>query len=172
MRNDLRVDRMFLALDAVTGPNGTPICRVQQFDLPMQIWRRRLRARRTSSAIPCNHLVGLDSTISGCVPLNPFGQGNVSRRRATHLVGDKWGKSDVPSEVRRGAAHRQVVDGWAGPISSAFGVTYRKESLIQEPFPTRSRALGPPLNAPQLGIAAFRVGFRGPQPEPDPVLHG
>ena len=29
VRDNLRVDRMFLALDAVMGPNGTPICRVQ-----------------------------------------------------------------------------------------------------------------------------------------------
>ena len=39
--------------------------------------------------------VGLDNAISGCVPLNPFGQGNVSQAARDYLVGDKWGTSDV-----------------------------------------------------------------------------
>ncbi len=108
--------------------------------------------------------VGLDNTISGCVPLNPFGQGNVSQAAREYLVGDKWGTSDVRQRFGEVLLTGKLFDGWAGPISSAFGVTYRKESLVQEPFPYDVEALGPPLNAPALGIRGIPGGFTGGSP--------
>ncbi len=156
---------MFLALDAVTGPNGTPICRVQLFNpidraqLAASVAGKTEQVRR-----PLLSPVGLDNTISGCVPLNPFGQGNVSQAARDYLVGDKWGTSDVHQRFGEVLLTGKLFDGWAGPISSAFGVTYRKESLVQEPFPYEIEALGPPLNAPQLGIRGIPGGFTGGSP--------
>jgi outer membrane receptor protein involved in Fe transport len=164
VRDDLRVDRMFLALDAVVGPNGTPICRVQQFNpTPAQL-AQSVAGRTNKFGEPLLSPVGLDNTISGCVPLNPFGQGNVSQAARDYLVGDKWGTSDVEQDFGEVLLTGKLFEGWAGPIASAFGATYRKEELVQTPFPYEVEALGPPLNAPSLGIRGIPGGFTGGSP--------
>jgi len=163
---DLRVDREFLALDAVTGPNGTPICRVQLYNpTPAQLAgapsiQGHLNKLGQQIASP----VGLDNTISGCVPLDAFGQGNVSQAARDYLTQAKWGISDVHQHFGEAMMTGKLVDGWAGPISTAFGVTYRKEELVQTPYPPDVEALGPPLNAPQLGIQGIPPGFTGGSP--------
>jgi len=161
---DLRVDRMFLALDAVMGPNGTPICRVQTVNpTPAQL-AASVAGKKNKFGEPLLSPVGLDNTISGCVPLNPFGQGNVSQAARDYLVGTKWGTSDVHQRFGELLLTGKLFKGWAGPIGSAFGVTYRKEALVQEPFPHDIEALGPPLNAPNLGIQGIPGGFTGGSP--------
>jgi len=168
VRNDLRVDRMFLALDAVTGPNGTPICRVQlpQFNpTPAQLAAApSIQGKVNKFGEPLVSPVGLDNTISGCVPLDPFGQGNVSQAARDYLIDDKWGTSDVKQNFGEFLLTGNLSQGWAGPIGSAFGLTYRHESLVQEPFPRDVEALGPPLNAPALGIQGIPGGFTGGSP--------
>jgi iron complex outermembrane recepter protein len=166
VRNDLRVDRMFLALDAVTGPNGTPICRVQLFNpTPAQLATvPSIQGKVNKFFEPLLSPVGLDNTISGCVPLNPFGQGNVSQAARDYLIDDKWGTSDVKQNFGELLFTGNLADGWAGPIGSAIGLTYRHESLVQEPFPRDVEALGPPLNAPMFGIQGIPGGFTGGSP--------
>lgn len=169
VRNDLRVDRMFLALDAVRDPaTGNIVCRVQlpQFNpTPAQLAAApSVQGRTNKYGEPLLSPVGLDNTISGCVPLNPFGQGNVSQAAQDYLVGDKWGTSDVHQGFGELLITGRLFDGWAGAINSAFGVTYRQEELVQEPFPRDVEALGPPLNAPALGIRGIPGGFTGGSP--------
>jgi iron complex outermembrane recepter protein len=164
VRDDLRVDRMFLALDAVTGPGGTPICRVQLFNPTPEQLAASVAGRVNKFGEPLLSPVGLDNAISDCVPLNPFGQGNVSQEARDYLVGDKWGTSDVDQDFAEILLTGKLIEGWSGPISSAFGVTYRKEKLVQEPFPYEIEALGPPLNAPALGIRGIPGGFTGGSP--------
>jgi iron complex outermembrane recepter protein len=164
VRDDLRVDRMFLALDAVMGPNGTPICRVQLFNPTTAQLAASVAGRTNKYGEPLLSPVGLDNTISGCVPLNPFGQGNVSQEARDYLVGDKWGTSDVHQKFGEVLLTGKLFDNWVGPVGSAFGVTYRKEELVQEPFPYEIEALGPPLNAPALGIRGIPGGFTGGSP--------
>jgi outer membrane receptor protein involved in Fe transport len=162
---DLRVDRMFLALDAVTGPNGTPICRVQLYNpTPAQLAASVPAGKTNKFGEPLLSPVGLDNTISGCVPLNAFGQGNVSQAARDYLIDDKWGTSDVHQRFGEVLLTGKLFNGWAGPIGSAFGLTYRKEALVQEPFPRDVEALGPPLNAPNLGIQGIPGGFTGGSP--------
>ncbi len=164
VKGDLRVDRMFLALDAVTGPNGTPICRVQLFNpTPAQL-AASVAGRTNKFGTPLLSPVGLDNTISGCVPLDPFGQGNVSQAARNYLIGDKWGTSDVHQHFGEVLLTGKLFEGWAGPVSSAFGLTYRKEELVQVPFPYDVESLGPPLNAPSLGIRGIPGGFTGGSP--------
>lgn len=164
VKGDLRVDRMFLALDAVRGPDGNPMCRVKLFNPTADQLAASVAGRTNKYGEPLMSPVGLDNTISGCVPLNPFGQGNVSAEARDYLIGDKWGTSDVHQRFGEILMTGKLFDGWAGPISSAFGVTYRKEELVQEPFPYEIEALGPPLNAPSLGIRGIPGGFTGGSP--------
>ena len=164
VKGDLRVDRMFLALDAVRDPNGNIVCRVQLFNPTTEQLAASVAGRTNKYGEPLMSPVGLDNTISGCVPLNPFGQGNVSPEAREYLIGDKWGTSDVHQRFGEILLTGKLFDGWAGPISSAFGVTYREEELVQEPFPYEIEALGPPLNAPNLGIRGIPGGFTGGSP--------
>ena len=161
---DLRVDRMFLALDAVAGPNGTPICRVQQVNPTTAQLAASVAGKTNKFGTPLLSPVGLDNTISGCVPLDAFGQGNVSQAARDYLVGDKWGTSDVHQHFGEVLLTGNLFKGWAGPIGSAWGVTYRKEELVQVPFPYDVESLGPPLNAPTLGIRGIPGGFTGGSP--------
>ncbi|HEY4214019.1 MAG TPA: TonB-dependent receptor [Steroidobacteraceae bacterium] len=163
---DLRVDREFLALDSVIGPSGTPICRVQLYNpTPAQLaGAPSIQGALNKFGQQIASPVGLDNTISGCVPLNAFGQGNVSQAARDYLTQTKWGISDVHQHFGEALLTGKLVDGWAGPISSAFGVTYRKEALVQTPYPTDVELLGPPLNDPALGIQGIPGGFTGGSP--------
>jgi outer membrane receptor protein involved in Fe transport len=162
---DLRVDRMFLALDAVMGPNGTPICNVQKYNpTPEQLAAAVRPGQLNKYGTQVLSPVGLDNTISGCVPLNPFGQGNVSQAARDYLIDNKWGVSDVHQRFGELLLTGKLFDGWAGPIGSAFGLTYRKEALVQVPYPQDLELLGPPLNAPQIGIRGIPGGFTGGSP--------
>jgi iron complex outermembrane receptor protein len=167
---ELRVDRMLLAMDAVADPNnpGKIICNVQKINpTPAQL------AAATQALYPgklnkfgelLQSPVGLDNTISGCVPLNAFGQGNVSKAAQDYVTGNKWGISDVNQDFAELLLTGKVVDDWAGPISAAFGATYRDENFKQRAYPDALERVGPPLNLPSLGIRGFPSGFTGGSP--------
>lgn len=132
----LRLDRIYLATDAVRDTNGSIRCRVTL----------------TSGYVP------------GCVPLNVFGRGNASPAAVDWIKGyedgiavtvnpfigfDAAGKAvygDPVSYVGDEDKHRKVTTeqtivelsadgklftGWAGDVSAAVGLHYRKESIDQ-----------------------------------------
>ena len=129
-----RVDRIFAAADAVVDPaTGATVCRVSLF----------------GNAFP------------GCQPINLFGQGNASPAALDYVVGNDVGEqittplyiagsgtslgltdsySAVEAKVNRTtltqnvaelSASGTVLEGWAGPISAAFGGSYRREHVLQ-----------------------------------------
>jgi outer membrane receptor protein involved in Fe transport len=132
----LRVDRLFAAVDAVRDPSGNIVCRVS------------LNA-------------GGAAAFPGCQPLNLFGRGNASPGAVDYVVGSEPGQSITSpifyadSGYTLGETHsfttedakvnrtfmRQhlgeitfsgtVWDGWAGPITMAYGGSYRKERIQQ-----------------------------------------
>jgi outer membrane receptor protein involved in Fe transport len=130
----LRVDRIFAAVDAVVDPDsGEIVCRSTLFS----------------------------DVFAGCVPLNLFGRGNASEAAVDWVVGSEPGQEITSplffadSGYELGESHsftteeakvnrtriRQhvaeltfsgdIVEGWAGPISAAFGASWRKESIRQ-----------------------------------------
>jgi iron complex outermembrane recepter protein len=170
--DELRVDRMFLALDAVRDTRvGSPtqgqiICNVQLFNpTPAQLAAAVRPVGRTNKfGTPLLSPVGLDNSIRDCVPLNAFGQGNVSQAARDYLVGDKWGVSNVNQDFAEVLLTGKVFEGWAGPVSAAVGATYRSEDFKQRAFPDEIEQLGPPLNAPSIGIRGIPSGFTGGSP--------
>ena len=139
-QHGLRVDRVFAALDAVdqgletTGvANGNIVCRVTLF----------------SNAFP------------GCEPLNLFGRGNASAEALDDVTGYKAGteittpiyyadtgyargdsfsfttgteklnRTKIKQHVAEIDFNGDVVEGWAGPISLAFGGSFRREEILQ-----------------------------------------
>jgi iron complex outermembrane recepter protein len=164
--DELRVDRMFLALDAVIDPvSGKTICNVQRFNpTPAQL-AAAVSTRTSKFGGPLASPVGLDNTISGCVPLNPFGQGQVSDAARDYLVTDKFGYGRVNQDFAEVLFTGDVFEGWAGPIAAAVGGTYRAQSFWQYAYSgdgsTPVEALGPPLNAASIGIRGIPPGFTG-----------
>jgi len=130
----LRVDRIFAAVDAVQHPEtGEIVCRTTLFS----------------------------DVFAGCVPLNLFGRGNASAAAIDWVVGSEPGQEIsspiffADSGYDRGETHsftteeakvnrtrmRQhvaditfsgdILQGWAGPITAAFGASWRRESIRQ-----------------------------------------
>ena len=95
------------AVDAVLNPaTGQPICRSTLTD-------------------PTN----------GCVPANVFGQGSVSAAAVAYYTGTSWVLQEQKQDV-----YAFKVDGspfalWAGPVSTAFGAEYRKETVAVDSDP-------------------------------------
>lgn len=163
----LRVDRIHAAVDAVVDPGtGDIVCRTTLFD----------------------------STFAGCQPLNLFGRGNASPEAVEWVVGNEPGQSittpiffadtgfdlgyvdsyvsgeakvnrvDLEQDLLELTATGEVAQGWAGPISLAAGVAYRKEEILQivrdSTNPSSDHNEGHPVlcNADPEAVAA---GLRG-----------
>ena len=139
-QHGLRVDRVFAALDAVDQgefqngtPNGNIVCRVSLF----------------GDAFP------------GCQPLNLFGRGNATPAAIDYVTGFEAGESittpiyyadsgfslgetmtyttsDSKVNITRMRQHvaelsmsGDLAQGWAGPISVAFGASFRRDEIRQ-----------------------------------------
>ncbi|MEJ0039199.1 MAG: TonB-dependent receptor [Gammaproteobacteria bacterium] len=108
--NGIRVDRLFLALDAVRDPSGNIVCRasLSQYD-PNGYFR-------------------------GCVPINLFGGTNTVTPEAASWIRDDYKVASQWIEQTVGELSLSGDLGFglpAGDISSAFGLSYRKDELNQ-----------------------------------------
>jgi iron complex outermembrane recepter protein len=164
VRGEVRTDRIFLAIDAVRDPStGNIICNVQRFNPT-----NAAIAAATQAAFPgrkdkygqlLQSPIGLDGSISGCVPINIFGQGNVTSAANDYVTDDKWGISVVKQDFAEVLLTGKLFDGWAGSINAAFGATYRDESLTQQAYPIDLDHYGPPFNLPSIGIRGVGPGY-------------
>jgi iron complex outermembrane recepter protein len=131
----LRIDRIFAAVDAVRDANGNIVCRVSLDP-------------EGNAAFP------------GCQPLNLFGRGNASPGAVDYVLGNDPGvqistplyfanlgltgdtldyttidaKRNITTfeqHLAELSARGRVFDSWAGPVSAAFGASWRKESIYQ-----------------------------------------
>lgn len=161
-----RIDKFFLAMDAIVHPDtGEIVCYISYRnpspeELAEFMEGKLLPSPLTPEGVPAESPIGpLDP--QECVPFNPFGIGNANQAAKDWIV-DKEKKQhrvleqDFAEILVTGIAH----DGWgAGPISVAAGLTWRDENFLQfnDP-PYGERGL---LNAPELGIRSIPSGFAG-----------
>jgi outer membrane receptor protein involved in Fe transport len=165
----VRLDRVFLALDAVTDP--------------------------VTGNIVCNASLVANSAYKDCKPLNLFGRGNASKEAVDWVtgfdpgvrvstmpylpgyppytyeyVGDafKHRLIEIKQQSAEVTASGKVAEGWAGPISMAIGADYRKESLNQDVQASQGNPQADPLNFrvvaannPALNIRGVPVGASG-----------
>jgi outer membrane receptor protein involved in Fe transport len=189
--NLLRVDRQFLAMDAVevytdrrdTNADGVPdliaeadrgtgdiICNVQRYNpTDQQLAESVDHITVPSAAGPVGIAapVGLDDSIENCVPLNIFGWGNVSDAAADYVVTDKSAKSEVEQKFAEFTVSGDVFEGWyAGELAFTAGATYREEEMSQIEYPREISVLGPPQNVDGTNPAQDNVdlGIRGIPP--------
>ncbi len=132
----IRLDRIYLAADVVTDPlNGQPICNVT------------LTTRNTANPL-----------YPDCVPLNLFGRGAPSPQALAWVTGFEPGVQmnaqgflsatesmphsylssenkqrivDIQQDVWEVSMDGQLAEGWAGPVTMAFGYGYREEWFDQ-----------------------------------------
>lgn len=160
----LRVDREALARDAVRDPvTGAIVCNVQVYNPTVEQLAAapQIQGRVSSrSGTPLASPIGLDNSVRDCVPYNALGAGNMTQAAWDYMhtpkTADSWVKQDFAELLLQGEAHQ----GWGyGPISFAAGLTWRDQSFHDEAAQADIDELGPPINAPQLGIRGIATAF-------------
>lgn len=149
--NDEDLGHMALASDAVVNPaNGQIVCRSS-----------------------------LTSPGSGCVPYNVFGSSGIqppadgrgfngaTDGQLAYLTGTDWKKVKILEDNAAVNIHGNPFDIWAGPVSVATGMEYRRESMNQIADPYGS-TVSPITNVP----GQYRVGDYGPQAGSYDVIEG
>lgn len=101
IENNTLSNLLFAAIDAIPGPNGVPICR------------------------------SVAARAAGCVPLNVIGTGVASQSAINWIKGEPWLKTYLQQDVGAVNFSSEPFNNWAGPVSVAFGVEYRRESFRQ-----------------------------------------
>ena len=171
----IRVDRMFLGMDAVRDPKtGAIVCRVQLFNpTPAQLAASSGVQGKLASpggsiggtgsaatTAPLASPIGLDNSVRDCVPYNVMGAGNMSQSAAEYTATPKIGASVVEQDFAELLLTGEAYEGWGyGPVSFATGLTWRDQAFTDEALPTEIDVLGPPLNAPELGIQGIPPSF-------------
>jgi len=159
----IRIDRMFLGMDAVRDPKtGAIVCRVQLYNpTPAQLAASPSVAGKISAAGgPLKSPIGLDNTVKDCVPYNVMGAGNMSREAVDYTQSDRIELSKVEQDFAELLVSGELLQGWEGPISFAAGLSWRDQSFAQYVL-SDVYDLGPPQNAPELGIQGISSGYSG-----------
>ncbi len=135
IKDFLRIDRVYLALDAVRNASGQIVC----------------NAARVNPA-----------AYGDCVPLNLFGAGRASPEAIDYILGpDRDTDSVVTEHDVELAANGKLFEGWAGPIEGAFGLDYRRLKLDQRLKPVGILDQSVPFNNPALGIRGIPSSSQG-----------
>jgi len=151
-----RVDRIFIAMDAVTAPDGSIACRAALFD---------------------------PETYGDCIPLNLLGEGRASPEAiAWATEGTKRVLADLEQTFTELVMNGEVLSGRAaGPTSVAFGASFREDKIDQVVDDVTNPTNDPdfvavPFNDPSRGIQGIPLAFQGTatgfQFSTSPNIHG
>jgi len=133
MDNAIRLDRIYQAIDAVRAPNGDIVC-------------------NSTLMYPGN----------GCVPLNVFGVGSPSQQAIDWITQDISQKQVVQQHVADIALSGSPFENWAGDVSFATGVSWRKDSFKQDVYPVELHAgTDMPPDSPALGYRGLPAVYAG-----------
>src|SRR5690606_17880641 len=126
MDNMLRLDRLFLAADAVRDPaTGNIVCNVQLYNPTRQQLQEAVAGLESSRPLdpyipaglpgntqPLTSPVGLDDTIEDCVPINIFGSGNMSREALDYIGTWKGSRGNVEQDFAEVLLTGDLYEGW------------------------------------------------------------
>ena len=149
---------------------GTIVCNVQRYNpTAAQLAAVAAIQGRTKTTVngtvPLASPIGLDNSISDCVPFNMMGNGQITPAASDYILTPKWGIGVVEQDFAEVLFRGELTDGWgAGPLSLATGLTYRDQSFNDGAYPVEIDALGPPFNAPTLGIRGIATTWSGGSP--------
>ena len=110
--NQISWERLYRAVDAVTGPNGTVSCESALID---------------------------PSRYGNCVPLNPFGTGAPAAAALDYIRGNPLVHNVMTQDDAAVDINGEPFSLWAGPISFGAGVEWRRlEGLVQSDLTSHS----------------------------------
>lgn len=101
---NIHAPRFEAAVDAVFDANGNIVCRINIDDNP-------------------------NNDDPNCVPFNLFGVGSPSVEAQRYVIGTSWMDQDIEQKVFAANIGGDIWEGWAGPLTAAFGYEYREESI-------------------------------------------
>ena len=164
--NEIRLDRLFMAIDAVRDPvSGATVCNVKTKNptaaqLAAAVAGRTYAGQQTSPITRISP-VGMDRAIEDCVPLNIFGWGQNTRAAIDYVEDDRIALTHVEQDFAELVLDGNIFEGFgAGPVALAAGLTWRDSSFWQNYATNSGDPLdGPPLNAPTLGIRGIPAGY-------------
>jgi iron complex outermembrane receptor protein len=133
LTDNINVPHFLAAIDAVTGPSGTPVCRVST----------------TSSA----------ALYPGCQPLNLFGEGNESAAAEAYIFQTtQWQAVNTLNDYVASISGSPISD-WAGPVSVALNSEFRQQGLVENtnanPLAPVTNVTGVLRNAPATPLSAI-----------------
>ena len=70
----------------------------------------------------------LAAAAAGCVPLNPFGEGQASQAALDYVYRTLTEEINIKQHVVAANVQGEVLDLWAGPLAVAAGLEYRRDS--------------------------------------------
>lgn len=168
----LRVDRIFAAVDAVKDPaTGNIVCRTTLSASPMAGCQPLdLFGRGNASAAAVDWVVGNDPGQKITTPLYFAGSGFAPGQTDSYTSQEaKVTITTMQQHVAELSASGEVFKGWgAGPITAAFGGTYREEHIRQIVRDSTNQSSdhtnGHPVlcNGDAAAIAAGLRGINGP----------
>jgi outer membrane receptor protein involved in Fe transport len=89
--------------------------------------------RVTRDGLPAFAVGVVDPIVAqGCQPLNIFGTDNASQEALDYAFGSLTEHNVIRQDVLAASINGQVLQGWAGPISAAFGLEWRKDKLSND----------------------------------------
>lgn len=170
--NGVRVDRIYQAADAVVDPaTGRVMCRVTQMSgLMPDCVPINLFGRGQASQAAIDWVTGFDPDIP--VSVTPYLPGYDPETYSYVGDEDKHRLVKLKQHVFEFAASGQVAEGWAGPISAAFGAHYRKESVDQKVRASQGNPAADPFFYPAWCNDASLAAATPPQPCLDQVAAG
>jgi len=141
----IRTDRLPIAMDAVTGPNGQPVCRVTLFN-----------AGVFDDCVPIN-LIGGTASVTPAAAAYVVDDGKIARGRTT----EKDFEVTLRGDLTEGS-------GAVGPITAAFGVSWRQQTLSVRTVDPCDEFPCTPDNVLLSEQGLNPLGLRGVLPETSP----
>ncbi len=116
--NNIKQANLRAAVDSVMGPGGTPICRINS------------TAAADIALVTATTYQGRGAD-AGCVAANPFGPGSFTSQVAGYVLGLSQATATIRQDTGGATIQGEPFAIWAGPVSLAGGIEYRKESVDQ-----------------------------------------
>jgi len=102
----------------------------------------------------------LTNPTNGCVPYNIFGTGVLEPGARDYVLGKPWADNKLAENVVAGTLRGEPFSTWAGPVSIATGLEYRKESVsgTNDPLATTNSYFAANYK-PTFGSYTVKEGF-------------
>ncbi len=96
----------------------------------------------------------LTNPTNGCKPANPFGNGLMSPESIAYFTGTSDSSTDLDQNVVAANVQGKLFDGWAGPVSLAAGLEYRKDEIEGSADPISTARASTPATSRRSAVTS------------------